>query len=107
MIATWIDATLLFHLILGVWLAAMVWRAAQRKYRRGFWRSWPPALLMIWSISELMDAAIYGRRFFSRLGVDEVAYETVISLVMNVVSLVAIAVLIHRIHRGDIEEEHP
>lgn len=105
MIATWIDTTLLLHLIFGIGLAAMIWRAAQRKYRRGFWRSWPPALLMIWAISELMDAVIYGRRFFARMGVDEVAYESWASLVMNLLSLIAIAILIHRIRRGDVEEE--
>ena len=106
MIAHWTDITLLFHTVLGLTLAWMIWKAAQRKYQRGIWRSWPPALLILWAASEGMDALIYGRRLLARLGVDEVGYETWVSLGMNLLSLVAITMLIYRIQRGDIDDDN-
>lgn len=104
MIAYWTDATLLFHTLLGMILAWMIWRAAQRKREHMFWRTWPPGLLVLWSISEGLDATIYGRRWLSRAGLEEAAYDTVFSFLLNLASLVFIAMLIHRINRGDVEE---
>lgn len=106
MYGEWIDPTLLMHALLGLVLATIIWRAARKKKRaRSFWRSWPPGLLVLWAFSEALDAAIYGRRWLARLGVDQAAYEGRISLILNTASLIAMAALIYRIYRGDVDEE--
>jgi hypothetical protein len=109
MTAMWVrltDASLFAHAAGLIILGFMTLWAARTVHDRGYWKSWPPELLVIWGVSELADGAVYLRRWLSQeTEWGFVRYEGWFSFLLNTVSMVAILMLIWRIRQGDIEEE--
>lgn len=101
--SNWTNVTLILHAVALCILGVMVLNAARANHGYRWWRSWPPVLLTAWGVAELADSVIYLRRWLDQeLGFRPARYDGVASLVLNTISLVAIALLIWRIRQGDI-----